>query len=74
MHPPVILSRDPPKPYIQAVSDTGKIKIAFTSNVYKLPDLRMVNNGTIYLSDLSKMNSNRLLQASIASNWNKNAE
>ena len=37
----------------------GEIKIGFTSNIFKIPDLRMINNGTIYVSDLQKMTADK---------------
>ena len=51
-NPPVILDKKPPKPYVISVSDTARFVLGFTSDVYKVPNLRMINNGTIYLSDL----------------------
>ena len=60
-NPTVILDKKPPKPYVFSVSDTGKFKLRFTSDVFKVPNLRMINNGTIYLSDLQKMGNVRLL-------------
>ena len=61
-NPPVILDKKPPKPYVISVSDTGRLVIGFTSDVFKVPDLRMINNGTIYLSDLQIMGNARLLK------------
>ena len=69
--PPVIIDKKPAKPYMISVSDTGRFIIGFTSEVFKVPDLRMINNGTIYLSDLQKMGNNRLLNVS---DWDRNAE
>ena len=47
--PPVITDKKPPKPFLISISDTGRFVIGFTSPIFKVPDLRMINNGTIYL-------------------------
>ena len=70
-NPPVTLDKKPPKPQIISVSDTGRFVIGFTSEVYKVPNLRMINNGTIYLSDLQKMDNTRLLNVKY---WNQKAD
>ena len=54
-----------------SISDTGRFVIGFTSEVFKVPDLRMINNGTIYLSDLQKMSNARLLNVT---DWDRKAE
>ena len=69
--PHFIKDKKPPKPYMISVSDTGRFVIGFTSEIFKLPDLRMINNGTIYLSDLQKMRNTRLLNVT---DWDRNAE
>ena len=69
--PPVIIDKKPPKPYMISVSDNGRFVIGFTSQIFKVPDLRMINNGTIYLSDLQKMGNTRLLNET---DWDRKAE
>lgn len=70
-NPPVILDQKPPKPYVISVSYTGRFVLGFTSEVFKVPNLRMINNGTIYLSDLQKMGNSRLLSEL---DWDRKAE
>ena len=40
------------------MTDTGLIKIGFTEDVYIVPDMFMINNGTIYLSELQMIGAN----------------
>jgi len=46
---------EPPKPYFKLITDTGRVKIGFSNSVWIVPDMKMVNNGTIYLSDLNRL-------------------
>jgi hypothetical protein len=42
----------PPNPFFKDVKVDGKILIGFQSEVNIVPNLEMINNGTIYLEDL----------------------
>jgi hypothetical protein len=42
----------PPKPFFKELKADGKVLIGFQSDVYIVPNLQMINNGTLYLSDL----------------------
>ena len=52
------------------MTDTGLIKIGFTEMVYVVPDMRMVNNGTIYMSELQMLGDYKRELAI----WSKEAE
>jgi hypothetical protein len=45
-------SPEAPNPYFARMTSTGLVQIGFTSQIFKIPDMRIVNNGTIYLSQL----------------------
>ena len=49
---------NPPKPFFKIITDTGLIKISFTTDVFNLPEMKMINNGTIYLSAFDMIGSN----------------
>ena len=70
-NPTVTSDKKPPKPSIIQTTDTGKFVIGFSSDVYKVPDLRMINNGTIYLSDMQKLGNTRLLGTT---DWDSKAD
>ena len=42
----------PPRPFFKDFKTDGKLIVGFKSDVYIVPDLKMINNGTIYLDDL----------------------
>ena len=42
----------PPTPYFKEVNEKGKVKVAFSSEIFVVPNLKMINNGTIYLDQL----------------------
>jgi hypothetical protein len=42
----------PPNPFFKDVKLDGKILIGFQSDINIVPNLEMINNGTIYLEDL----------------------
>ena len=42
----------PPKPFIKETTQQGKVMIGFSSDIRKVPDLQMINNGTIFLDQL----------------------
>jgi hypothetical protein len=42
----------PPKPFFKDFKSNGQVILGFQSDVYIVPNLQMINNGTIYLSDL----------------------
>ena len=42
----------PPNPFIRNIDSNGKIEIGFNSDIFVVPNLQMINNGTIYLDDL----------------------
>ena len=42
----------PPNPFFSSIDSRGKVEIGFNSDVFAVPDLQMINNGTIYLDDL----------------------
>jgi hypothetical protein len=42
----------PPRPFFKEFKSDGKIIIGFKSDVYVVPNLQMINNGTIYIDDL----------------------
>jgi len=37
----------PPEPYIESIDHTGKAKIRFSSAINTVPNLTMINNGTV---------------------------
>ena len=39
----------PLKPFIKEVNQQGKVKIGFSSDVFIVPNLQIINNGTVYL-------------------------
>lgn len=41
-----------PRPFFKDFKTDGKLIVGFKSDVYIVPDLKMINNGTIYLDDL----------------------
>ena len=41
-----------PKAYIKHINGYGKVQIGFTQNIWRVLDLVMINNGTIFMSDL----------------------
>lgn len=55
MPPGFLMSKKPPKAYFRLMTDTGLVKLGFTEMVYVVPDMRMVNNGTIYMSELQML-------------------
>jgi hypothetical protein len=42
----------PPNPFVKSITEKGLITVGFTSDIVVKPDLTMINNGTLYLSDL----------------------
>ena len=44
----------PPNPFFKEVKVDGKILIGFSSDVRIVPNLQMINNGTIYLDDFGR--------------------
>lgn len=42
----------PPNPFFSNIDSQGKVEIGFNSDVFAVPNLQMINNGTIYLDDL----------------------
>jgi hypothetical protein len=42
----------PPNPFFKDLKVDGKIVIGFQSEINIVPNLEMINNGTIYLEDL----------------------
>jgi hypothetical protein len=44
----------PPNPFFKEVKADGKIFIGFSSDVKIVPNLQMINNGTIFLEDLGR--------------------
>lgn len=42
----------PPNPFFKDLKVDGKILIGFQSEINIVPNLEMINNGTIYLEDL----------------------
>ena len=55
MPPGWLKDKNPPKAYFRLMTDTGKVRIGFTEKVYIVPDMRMVNNGTIYMNELQML-------------------
>jgi hypothetical protein len=55
MPPGWLMTKTPPRAYFRQITDTGFIKIGFTEKVYIVPDMRMVNNGTIYMNELQML-------------------
>ena len=47
-----VFEPQPPTPYIKQANQKGLVQVGFSSDVFAVPDLQMINNGTIYLSDL----------------------
>jgi hypothetical protein len=43
----------PPNPYIKEATNQGKIYIMFSSDVSIIPNLQLVNNGTIFLDQIN---------------------
>jgi hypothetical protein len=41
----------PPKPFFKDFKPDGQVILGFQSDVYVVPNLQMINNGTIYLDD-----------------------
>jgi hypothetical protein len=68
---PDVKSFKPPKPYFKLITDTGIVKIGFTDSVWVVPDMKMVNNGTIYLSDLTMLGGKNFKRDLV---WQKEAE
>jgi hypothetical protein len=48
-----------PNPFYKEFKADGKILIGFKSEVNIVPNLEMINNGTIYLDDLQGYNPKR---------------
>jgi hypothetical protein len=48
----------PPSPYYKSIKSNGTVEIGFLSEVYVVPNLQMINNGTIYLDQLTKIQPN----------------
>ena len=44
----------PPNPFIKDMKVDGKILIGFCSEILTVKSLQMINNGTIYLEDLTR--------------------
>ena len=42
----------PPNPYFKEITENGKVVIGFDSEIYVVPSMTMINNGTIYLDEL----------------------
>jgi hypothetical protein len=42
----------PPNPFIKEINQKGFLTVGFTSDIIVKPDLTIINNGTLYLSDL----------------------
>lgn len=40
---------EPPVPFISMVTQTGRLRVTFTQPVYTVPNLTIINNGTIEL-------------------------
>ena len=51
----------PPQAYFKYITDQGKVCVGFTSSVYEIPDIRLINNATISLNDLKIMETNNRL-------------
>ena len=49
----------PPEPFFKDLKVDGKILIGFQSEVNIVPNLEMINNGTIYLEDLQGYSKSR---------------
>ena len=43
----------PPKPFIKEATQQGKVLIGFSSDINTVPNLQMINNGTIYFDQLA---------------------
>jgi hypothetical protein len=50
---------DPPNPYFKDLHVNGTVIIGFSSDIKIVPDLDMINNGTIYLEDYESYNKSR---------------
>jgi hypothetical protein len=44
----------PPNPFFKELKVDGKILIGFSSEIKIVPNLEMINNGTIYLDELQE--------------------
>jgi hypothetical protein len=42
----------PPNPFFKLITDVGKVVVGFSSDVFIVPNLSMINNGTIFLDEL----------------------
>ena len=42
-----------PNPFIKEVTHLGKVSIVFSSDVFVVPNLQIINNGTIYLDQMT---------------------
>ena len=63
-----------PKPFFKEMKAEGKVIIGFQSDVYVVPNLQMINNGTIYLSDLEhkrELSIDRMLAVTTTRNKKK---
>lgn len=69
--PPIFKATEPPKAYIRTISDSGLIRVGFTESVYIVPDMRMINNGTIYMSELQMLGGGNYHRELI---WSKEAD
>lgn len=48
------LSPLPPTPHIKKISEKGLVFIDFASEIFLVPNLEMINNGTIAISSLHR--------------------
>jgi hypothetical protein len=42
----------PPTPYFKSISSQGKVIVGFNNDIKTVPNLTMINNGTIYADQL----------------------
>lgn len=52
------MATEPPRAYFKSITEYGLVKLGFTEDVWRVPNMTMINNGTIYLSDLELIGNN----------------
>jgi len=50
-------NRQPPSPYFKELKNDGKIIIGFRSDIFVVPNLQLINNGTVIPNENSKKRS-----------------
>lgn len=44
----------PPKAYFKEITGYGLVKIGFTQDVVEVPQMNIINNGTVFLNEISE--------------------